>query len=374
MRASDIAERAEIAVLGAGIAGLTTALRLAQAGRSVVVIDQSEPFRGGSGVNAGTLALQNKSLTMLPFFKEAVAEWRRLADELDGDVGYVRAGGLRVAASDDDVEALSREVARQTDLGVETEWLEGSDLRARAPWLAPQIVSATYCAGDGFASPLLAGRALVKAVAAAGVRVLSRARFLGQTRLADGYRLETSAGPIACECAVIAAGAWSQGVAALFGAALPVECRVNMLSVTERMPRFMDNLVVTHIAGRLTLKQFPNGTCVLGGGWRGRGGVDSGRKDLDCDRLRENLRLHAGVVPRLKPAAILRSWAGFAAETADRWPVSGGFGDHPHLFAAVPVSAGFTAAALVGRLTAERMISGQTPPLAEAMAPDRFVQ
>jgi sarcosine oxidase subunit beta len=78
------------------------------------------------------------------------------------------------------------------------------------------------------------------------------------------------------------------------------------------------------------------------------------------------------VVPPLRDATILRSWAGFEAETPDHWPIAGGFRDHPHLFAAVPAKAGFTAGALVGRLTAERVLSGETSPLALPMDPDRF--
>ena len=367
-----MSEKVDVAVLGAGVAGLTTALRLAEGGCSVLVIDQGDAFRGGSGVNAGTLALQNKKPGLILFYQAALAEWRRLAAVMDGDVGYVRRGGLRVAASPDDAETLRREASRQKELGIETEWLEGNRLRHHAPWLGPSITCATYCADDGFASPLLVGRALVEAAARAGAGVSTNRGFLGHQATDGGYRLDTSTGPIECGDVVIAAGAWSGRVGEKFGVTIPVECHVNMLSVTRRIAQFMDNQVVTHIAGRLTLKQYPNGSCLLGGGWRGRGGIDTGRTDLHRGRLVQNLRLHAEVVPHLRDAAILRSWAGFEAETPDHWPIAGGFGDHPHLFAAVPAKAGFTAGALVGRLTAERVLSGETPPLARPMDPDRF--
>ena len=367
-----MSEMADVVVIGAGVAGLTAALHLAKGGRTVVVVDQGDAFRGGSGVNAGTLALQNKKSELILFYRAALAEWRRLGESVGRDIGYVGQGGLRVATSEEDAATLGREVARQKELGIETEWLEGNRLRHHAPWLGPSIICATYCAGDGFASPLLVGRALVEAARRAGAAIATNRTVLGRRATGGGYRLETSAGPIECGDVVIAAGPWSGRVGEKLGVTIPVECHVNMLSVTRRIAQFMDNQVVTHIAGRLTLKQYTNGSCLLGGGWRGRGGIETGRKDVHPGRLVQNLRLHTQVVPHLKDAAILRSWAGFEAETPDHWPIAGGFRDHPHLFAAIPAKAGFTAGALVGRLAAERVLSGATPPLARPMDPDRF--
>jgi glycine/D-amino acid oxidase-like deaminating enzyme len=49
----------DVAVIGAGIIGLTTAFELLQRGRKVVVIDAQEPMRGCSQGNAGYLAESN---------------------------------------------------------------------------------------------------------------------------------------------------------------------------------------------------------------------------------------------------------------------------------------------------------------------------
>ncbi|QKD02690.1 NAD(P)/FAD-dependent oxidoreductase [Mesorhizobium loti] len=46
----------EIAIIGAGVVGLATALRLASDGREVLLIDPNEPGSGASSGNAGTLA------------------------------------------------------------------------------------------------------------------------------------------------------------------------------------------------------------------------------------------------------------------------------------------------------------------------------
>ena len=365
-------KNAEIVVIGAGVAGVTAALRLAQAGREVLVLDQVEPWRGGSGVNAGTLALQNKEPALLTFFRSGLEEWQRLSSELDDDIGYVRAGGLRVVSTEADTEALRQSALEQARLGVETEWLEGSALREWAPWLATTIPCATFCRADGFASPLLAGRALINAVTKAGGRVVSHAKVQAQEGTQRGYRLVTSSGPVECNQVVIAAGAWSDLVARLFGITLPIKTYIRMGSITERLAQFMDNLVVTHIGGRFTLKQFPNGSCMLGGGFLGKGDKESRRKDLDYEQLWENMRFQCEVVPSFRRAHLLRSWAGFEGDTPDQFPIIGPFPNNSGLFAAVTSRAGFTMGPAVGRLAAETILTGKTPAAAVRFTPGRL--
>lgn len=49
-------ETVDIAIVGAGVVGLATALRLVADGREVLLIDPNEPGSGASSGNAGTIA------------------------------------------------------------------------------------------------------------------------------------------------------------------------------------------------------------------------------------------------------------------------------------------------------------------------------
>ncbi|MSO54176.1 MAG: FAD-binding oxidoreductase [Rhodospirillales bacterium] len=372
--ATALAARADIVILGGGIAGLTAALRLAGAGREVVVIDRAEPWREASGVNAGTLGIQNKALSLFPFFLESTVEWRRLAEVVSEDMGYMQNGGFRVAQTPEQVAKLRDEARQMSDLGAVIEWLDGNVLRDRAPWLGPSVTAATFCATDAFASPLLAGRALIRAVERRGGRVVTHTTVSHAERTTTGYRLHTTGGDIDCRSVIIAAGAWSDTVATLFGIKIGLRLNINMLSITDRVASFMDHQIVTHVGGRFTLKQFPNGSCILGGGFQGRGNTQTGEKELDFEQLLINLRFQCAVVPALKGANLLRSWAGLQGVPDDGKPLIGSVPDQPNLYLAVPGGGGFTGGPLVGRLVAETLLTGTPPPLAVPLAPARLFQ
>lgn len=368
---SGLPSTAETVVVGAGIIGLTTALHLARAGREVVVIDKAEPWREGSAVNAGTCALQNKATELLPAYRQGLVEWRRLVAELDDDIGFVNKGGLRVAQTAADVAALKAGAADQAAQGIRLDWLDGNALRDRAPWLAPTVVAATYCAEDSFASPLLTGQTLIRALREAGGTV-AVAGLTGQREEGSGYGLSTTAGDIDCRNVVLATGAWTDRAAAMFGIELKVSLHVNTLSVTERLGQFTDNLVVTHIAGKFTFKQFPNGSCILGGGFQGRGDKDSGRKELDLDQLQANVRYQCSVVPQLREANLLRSWVGFTAIAHDQKPTVGPMPGRPGLYFAFSTNAGFSMGPLVGRAISDAVRGQPMPEFTRDWTPGRF--
>lgn len=363
---------ADAVVVGAGIQGLTTALVLARAGREVAVLERGDPFREASGVNAGSLAVQNKRLPLVPFAREALAQWRRDQDEL-GDLGFVPAGGLRVAESTEDVARLRESAAEQSAFGLPLEWLEGAALHERAPWLGDGVRAATFCPEDGFASPLLAGRLILEAVSKAGASVWPHTEVTGAGVDGAGLRLQTSRGPIRCGTLVIAAGVWTGEVARLLGVTLPVGLDTNMLTITESAGLVMDR-IVTHVRGILTLKQYGNGTCMIGGGWQGHGDIVSRAKGLDYESLLHNVRVAAAVVPGLARLQIVRSWAGLEGATPDLLPLLGRLPGHRQVFVSACARGGFTLGPVLGRQLAELILHGATSMDVAAFDPSRFTR
>jgi sarcosine oxidase subunit beta len=363
---------ADVVVVGAGVVGMLAALDLAEAGQRVVVLDKAAYWREGSAVNAGTLALQNKPTPLLAAYRAALDLWDGLSERLDAPLGQVRRGGLRVAQTDAQCALLAAAIAEQRQAGVPVEMVRGNELRHLAPWLDRSVRAAGFCPRDGFASPLLTGEALLRAARRQGVTLADRCALAAASPRSGSWQLTTASGRIDCGSVLVAAGPWSGSVAALFGTTLPVGLHVNMLSVSTRLAPFMGNMVVTHIGGRLTLKQFPNGTCLLGGGFQGIGDPATGRKELDFAQLSANVALHCSVVPGLRRAALLRSWTGFTAAPEDELPAIGPLPGAVGVTMAVTTGAGFTLGPLAARLAAHAVLGHAHDPAYRLFDPARL--
>ncbi len=361
----------QVAIVGGGIAGLSAALFLARAGRAVTVLDRSEPWGDSSGANAGTLSLQVKRTEVLPVGRKSIELWRAYAHEMGLDIGYGEPGGLRVATSAEQADFLATYAGEQRAAGLDTEWLDGGALRMRAPWLGPGVHAATFCALDCYSSPLRAGPALIEAARAAGVAVCPGCEVVGMAADGTGYRIETTGGEVRCEAVAIAAGGHSGRLTAMLGAYLPLYADVNMLAVTEPAAPLIDH-VVTHIGGVLSLKQHPNGSVLIGGGWQGRGDFDAGTREVDHLRWLQNLRLAAGVVPGLEALRVNRVWAGYEAVTSDALPLLGRVPGHGQAYVAAGARGGYHMGPVQGFLLSEMILDGETSIPIGHFDPARF--
>ena len=372
-RRPELPDVAEIVIVGAGVTGLCAGLYLAQSGHDVVVLDRGEPWGDASGANAGTLSVQIKRPEVVDLTLESTRLWQEFAEQFAIDVGFVRCGGLRVATSPGEVVRLRQSVADQQAQGLEVEVLEGDAMRAAAPWLGHDVLAASHCPWDSLSVPLSAGHGLILAVGRAGGRVIGNAGVDAIDNRGDGFRVVTGAGVVRCRILVIAAGAWLGDIAAMLGVDLPVMVDVNMLTITEPSPSIMDR-IVTHIGGMLSVKQYANGTCIIGGGWQGRGGRESGRKELDYVRLLHNLRFAARVVPALADLRVVRSWSGFEAVTPDALPLFGALPGNERAFVVGCSRGGYSQGPALGHLLCQLIASGHTSLPMQRFSPARFLQ
>jgi glycine/D-amino acid oxidase-like deaminating enzyme len=145
--------------------------------------------------------------------------------------------------------------------------------------------------------------------------------------------------------------------------ALPIKTLVNQLAVTERLEPVM-RTVVGVASGLLSLKQFPHGAAVIGGGWQAVGDRDAARDRLTLlpDRLIGNVRLATYAIPALCGARLARAWAGLEAETADAMPVAGPVPGVEGAYVCGSVHSGYTSGPYIAKLLAERLL-GREPAM-----------
>ena len=92
----------DIAVIGGGIMGCATALRMAEGDMRAIVLDQGDLGQGASGSNAGTLSLQIKRVKLMPYALKGHHEWEAMGES----VGFRKTGGYTLAFTERESELL----------------------------------------------------------------------------------------------------------------------------------------------------------------------------------------------------------------------------------------------------------------------------
>jgi glycine/D-amino acid oxidase-like deaminating enzyme len=349
-------------VIGAGVMGASTALFLARGGMRVALLDRGGICREASGVNAGTLTMHMTRAALIPYALEGWRMWTTAADWLGADVGVTQAPGLTVAFTGAEEDLIHQRAAARGGAGAPIRVITPAEARAIEPGLSLGIRAAAHCPIDGHVTAYLTGRGFAGALRAAGCDLIEGLAVTGLDHGPGGYALRCDDaardGQIRAPRVVLAGGVWLEPMLRWLGLEVPIKVLVNQLAVTERMPPVMRS-VLSVASGLLSLKQFANGTVLIGGGWQGRGDRERGGHELIPEALVGNVRLAAHVIPALRDTRVLRAWLGLEAETADAMPVIGPVPGHPGAFVIGSVHSGYTSGPYMGRLLAQAILGAE---------------
>ncbi len=359
-------ETFDVAVIGGGIMGCTTALWLARGGMRCALVERGGLCMEASGRNAGTLHAQlqqsqarhpdpawGKSFDdALPLYLEAGRTWKTLSEELDCDIELKFCGGLMVAETEDDIGFLENKVRRERARGLESVYLTAAELRDFAPYLSERILGAEFCPHEGRLNPIRATPALARGAKAAGARILRRTEIHDLETVDKGFVAATSRGPIRCARVVNAAGPWAAHIAAMVGVRFPLSPSPIQSVATEAAAPFVRHMVL-HAHRRLSMKQTSNGNVIVGGGWPAFWEKGMEQPRLLRASIEGNLWVASSVVPALRQLKLLRGWTGMNL-LIDGKPLLGEVPGRPGFFNAV-TSTGYTLGSVSGRLIAEQM-------------------
>ena len=349
-------------VVGAGAMGATTALHLARGGLRTALVDRGEICREASGVNAGTLTLHMTRAALIPYAMKGRELWIDAPRWLGSDVGARAAPGLSLAFTPAERDMLEQRAEARAALGAPIRLVTPREARAIEPGLNADVLAAAYCELDGHVTAYLTGRAYRAALVEAGATLLERTPVLGIDRGDGRFTVSLgTGGRVVARRLVLAGGVWLETMLGWFGLAVPIKCLVNQLIVTERMRPVMRS-VVGIANGLLSLKQFENGSVLIGGGWQGIGDPVRGGVEAVPDNLVGNIRLARHAVPALGETRVLRIWLGLESETADALPMVGALPGIPEAYAIGCVHSGYTSAPYMGRLLADRIL-GREPEM-----------
>lgn len=362
-------------VIGGGLHGLSTALHLARMGGwQVTVLERRHVGRHSSGINAGGVRRLGRDVREIALSQIACEMWHDIVGLVGDDCAFVASGQVKVAESEADMAKLAAREAEVRALGwTHEELVDQAEVRRLLPAVAPHVVGALVCRGDGAANPMRTVMAFRRAALEAGAELVEGVAVHAVRRTPSGLVVDTDRGTYEAARVANCAGAWAVDIAHQVGDAITCGVKASMMMVTERLPRFVEPTVGA-TARPLSFKQTESGTVVIGGGRQGRCDVAAERAVVDFRNLAGGARTVTDLFPGVRDVRIVRTWCGIEARTPDEIPVIGESPACPGLIHAFGYSGhGFQLAPAAGAAIAELMARGATNLPVAAFAPERLI-
>lgn len=363
---------ADVAVIGGGFTGLSSALDLAEAGARVVLLEGREIGFGGSGRNGGQVI---PGLKLDP--SEMRAQWGEergaaLARAVGGSADAVfarierhaircsprRRGWIQAAHAAPALARVLRRGAEWHEAGAPVTVFDADDLAAH-------IGTREYVGGwrDGRAGtvhPLSYARGLARAAIAAGAVLHADSPATALQRDGGGWRIGTPRGVLRARSVIVATNAYSDAlVPGLARTLLTVQ---SILIATAPLPEEAAARILPHgecVSETRRLAYYfrcsPDGRLVLGG--RGAAGEEE-REGLFKALHRTLARLY----PDAAALPITHRWSGQVALTLDGLPRV--HEPEPGLFIGIGYNGrGVAMGTLMGEWLAARVHAGTETPL-----------
>lgn len=226
-------------VVGGGILGLATAWTLKkQCPQTAVGLVTAGNLCDGTTSQAAALVTQGRSSECAAgLVQDTLVAIDELDREIELGLPFHRSGGLHLAKSGQEHEALVAIASVADQCGIKTQWLAMDE----AKWKAPQFNlegfrSALWFEGDGYIDPVLLANAYGESARAKGVKIHSGSRvseLLAENGTIHGVKLETDV-DISANHVIVCAGPWAANLLKPLGCSLPVAPVRSLYWMTER--------------------------------------------------------------------------------------------------------------------------------------------
>jgi sarcosine oxidase subunit beta len=404
MRARDT----EVAVVGGGIAGASTAFHLAVLGRRVTLLDRGEIGSGASGVNAGQI--DSVGWGRAPDLQAhltagSVELFQQVQLDHGLDIEFRQSGALQAIQSAEQHDHVRARVAALRAQGHDVELLDLRAARSLEPELSPSLLGAMYSPLRSQADPQRATRAWSRLAERHGARILTGNEVTAiEPRPAGGWVLETSRLELVAESLVIAAGAWCGALGRMLDLEVPVvPVRGQMWATDSLPPRVFHTMAsaesalawhrersamppngradgeppdLTHrgqarVTRHLYGRQRRNGEVIFGGdrqlaGWN---------TTVEPAGIAVNRGHAVEILPFLASLPAARTWAGLMPFTPDGKPLIGRIPGRDGVWIVTGLaSSGFGRGPMAGKLLADALHTGTPAPVLAEADPARCVR
>ncbi len=327
-----VAPTCDVAIVGAGYTGLSAAITLARAGRSVQVFDRQRPGEGAStrngGITSGNLRPTFAQMTrrfgevragaIQAESKAAREDLYRFIDDEKIDCDFKLVGRFSGAATPAAYDAAAREAERlQHTLDVEAYAVPRTEQH--------QYLGTDYYHGGavrmdiGGLHPAKLHAGMLRLALSLGVVVHGETAVHGIRQEGDRYEVATARGTARARDVITGTNGYTdESDRWLRRRLVPVRSRI--IATAPISPNLMATLMPRQMMCSDSRKLHyyyrpsPDGTRILFGG---RDGTTAGEAEWPTARLHEAL---VGLMPELRDVEITHSWYGYVAMNRDMVP------------------------------------------------------
>lgn len=264
---STFRDKAEVLIVGGGIAGVSVAYHLAKLGITDVVLCERKQLTCGTTWHAAGLVTQLRATRNMTELAKYTGElFASLEAETGQATGFSQRGALRIAKTEARFEELKRGASMGRNFGLPVDVLTPDEIKERwSPLNTDGIVGGLWLPKDGQVNPIDVTNAMAKSARNAGVTIIENIRvdrILVEHGRACGTI--TSQGEIRAKKVVICGGMWSRELAASSGVSLPLHAAEHFYIVTEPLPKLPRDLPVLFVTDEEAYYKEDAGKLLLG--------------------------------------------------------------------------------------------------------------
>ncbi|MFZ1341115.1 MAG: FAD-dependent oxidoreductase [Paracoccaceae bacterium] len=373
--AADIPDRAEVVIVGGGIAGCSVAYHLAKIGITDVALFERQQLTSGTTWHAAGLVTQLRATRRMTELAKYTGElFGELEAETGQATGFKQNGSLRVANTPARLEELARGASMGRNFGLPVQPVTPGEIKERwAPIDTDGIVGGFWFPHDGQVNPADVTQAYARGARMRGAKIFENTgvtRILVENGKAAGVM--TAKGPVRAKTVVLCGGMWSRDLAAEAGVAIPLHAAEHFYIVTEPVEGLPRELPVLFLGDEWTYYKEDAGKLLVGffepnaKPW-GQTGIPEdfafGTLPEDLDHIAPYLDAATRRVPVLQRTGIQLFFNGPESFTPDDRYLLGETPEVPGLFCATGFnSIGILSSGGVGKALAD-WIRDRRPPM-----------
>lgn len=231
---------------------------------------------------------------------------RELEEASGFAIDYQECGAIDLAYSAEELLALEERAQAQASAGIESKAVSADQIKAFWPRIrSEELAGGRFFPKDAIVDPREVMLSLATACRKLDVGIEQNCAVLKVSVTQDGIRLHTTVGDCNYEAAVIAAGAWSSGIAVEGVPPIPAAEPVKGHLIGYQQPSQVCNTIIRH--GETYLLQRANGLLIIGTSVEHAGFA----RELQPEIVKSLRERAAFLLPHLGETTPAEAWIGF---------------------------------------------------------------